>query len=75
MINRINEISTTIASAVEEQAAATREVTTDINGTNQAIGDASTAANQVLSASDGVSKNAADLEVQVNRFLVSVRAM
>ncbi len=74
-ITRINEISTTIASAVEEQAAATKEVTANINGTNQAIGDANAAAGNVLTASDGLAKNASELEVQVDKFLASVRAM
>ncbi len=74
-ITRINEISTVIASAVEEQAAATKEVTTNINGTNQAIGDASDAAGHVLTASGSLAKNASDLEVQVDKFLASVRAM
>jgi methyl-accepting chemotaxis protein len=74
-ISKINEISTTIASAVEEQAAATKEVTTNVNGTNQAIGDTSQAAGNVLIASEGLAKNASELEVQVDKFLVSVRAM
>ena len=74
-ISRISEISTSIASAVEEQAAATKEVTANINGTNQAIGDTSEAASNVLSASDGLAKNASELEVQMDKFLVSVRAM
>ena len=74
-IARISEISTTIASAVEEQAAATKEVTSNINGTNQAIGEANAAAGHVLSASEGLAKNASELEVQVDKFLKSVRAM
>lgn len=74
-ITRISEISTTIASAVEEQAAATKEVTANINGTNQAINDAGSAAGNVLTASDGLAKNASELEVQVGKFLASVRAM
>lgn len=75
VIGKISEISTTIASAVEEQTAATREVTANINGTNEAIGEASAAAGDVLSASEGVARNASELEVQVDRFLSSVRAM
>lgn len=74
-IAKINEISTSIASAVEEQAAATKEVTSNINGTNQAIGDASKAAGNVLVASEGLAKDASQLELQVDKFLKSVRAM
>jgi methyl-accepting chemotaxis protein len=40
-ITKISEISTMIASAVEEQAAATKAVTTNINSTNKAVGDTS----------------------------------
>lgn len=74
-ISRINEISTTIASAVEEQAAATQEVTSNISGTNQAIGEANQAAGDVLTASEGLAKNASELEMQVESFLTKVRAM
>jgi len=74
-IAKINEISTSIASAVEEQAAATKEVTANINGTNDAIGDASKAAGHVLTASEGLAKDATALELQVDKFLKSVRAM
>ncbi|MFH0300650.1 methyl-accepting chemotaxis protein [Bradyrhizobium sp. 31Argb] len=74
-ITEINEISTAIASAVEEQAAATKEVTTNISGTNRAIGDTSQAASNVLAASGSLAKNASDLEIEVDKFLASVRAM
>lgn len=74
-INKINEISTAIASAVEEQAAATKEVTSNINGTTQAIGETSQAAGNVLIASGELATNASELEVQVDKFLESVRAM
>ena len=74
-IGRINEISTKIASAVEEQAAATREVTSNISGTNQAVGEANRAAGDVLTSSEGLAKNASELEMQVEAFLTKVRAM
>ena len=60
---------------MEEQAAATNEVTANINGTNEAIGDASRAAGNVLTASEGLAKDASALELQVDKFLKSVRAM
>ncbi|MFB6463552.1 methyl-accepting chemotaxis protein [Bradyrhizobium tunisiense] len=74
-INRISEISTAIASAVEQQVAATKEVSTNISSTNQAVGDTSDAAGNVLTASGSLAKNASALEVQVDKFLASVRAM
>lgn len=74
-ITKINEISTTVASAVEEQAAATKEVTANINGTSQAVGDTKIAAGNVLSASEGLARDASELEIQVANFLTSVRAM
>ncbi len=74
-ITTISEISTAIASAVEQQAAATKEVTTNINETTQAVSKTSRAAGSVLSASGDLATNASALEVQVDKFLVSVRAM
>jgi methyl-accepting chemotaxis protein len=71
-INKISEISVAIASAVEEQAAATKEVTSNIDGTTQAIGETSQAAGNVLSASGELATNASELEVQVDKFLVNV---
>ncbi len=49
-INEINEIATAIADAVEEQSAATGEVSANIDGVNKAAGKTGQAATEVLSA-------------------------
>jgi methyl-accepting chemotaxis protein len=87
-IGTINGIATSIASAVEEQGAATREitrtvqqaarnsgeVTTSIVGVNQAAGDTGTAANQVLASAEALRGQADALRVNVDGFIAKVRA-
>ena len=87
-IGRINEIATTIASAVEEQGAATQEiarnvqqaaagttdVTNNISGVTQAAAQTGTAASQVLDAAGQLSKQSATLRAQVEGFLATIRA-
>jgi methyl-accepting chemotaxis protein len=84
----VNEIATTIASATEEQGAATQEiarnvqeaahgtqnVSTNIVAVNQAAGRTGAAAEQVLSASGEVASQATLLKAKVERFLGNVRA-
>ena len=88
VINEMDEISTTIAAAVEEQSAATQEiarnvqqaasgtqeVTDNISGVTQATGEASAAAGQVLTASQGISQQGETLREEVAKFLKQVRA-
>jgi methyl-accepting chemotaxis protein len=87
-IGRVSEISTTIASAVEEQGAATQEisrnvqeastgtaeVTTNIVGVTQAVQQTSAGSAQVLSAASELAKNGALLRQEVDTFLATVRA-
>ncbi|MGH6953579.1 MAG: methyl-accepting chemotaxis protein [Alphaproteobacteria bacterium] len=87
-ITRINEIASAIASAVEEQGAATQEiarnvqeaatgtqeVSRNIGGVNQAATEVSKAATQVLQASSDVAKQSDSLRQDVNKFLGEVRA-
>ena len=87
-IGAIKEIATTIASAVEEQGAATQEiarnveqasqgateVSSNIAGVTQAADETGNAAGQVLEAADGLAKEAESLRGQVNEFLAKVRA-
>ena len=75
IISQVSEISTSISSAVEEQSAATQEVAGNINGVTQAAEETGRNSASVLEVSKGLSKQAADLEEQVDQFLVSVRAM
>ncbi len=88
VIGQVSEINTTIAAAVEEQGAATKEiarniqqaaggtqdVTSNISGVQQAATDAGAAATQVLGAAEHLSQQSKDLAGQVNRFLADVRA-
>ncbi|HEX2115367.1 MAG TPA: HAMP domain-containing methyl-accepting chemotaxis protein [Alphaproteobacteria bacterium] len=87
-IGTINEITTGIASAVEEQGAATQEiarnvqqaakgtseVSGNITGVTQAAGETGAAATQVLGASSELAQQSEVLRSQVDRFLATVRA-
>ena len=87
-ILRINEIVAGIAAAVEEQAAATREiarnvqqashgtqqVTSNISGVTQAAGQTGVLASKVLAASEGLLQQSESLGHAVEGFIVKVRA-
>lgn len=75
IISQVNEISTSISSAVEEQSAATKEVASNITGVNTASESTSASSVSVLNGAESLSKQAANLGVQVDNFLASVRAM
>jgi methyl-accepting chemotaxis protein len=87
-IGRVSEISTAIASAVEEQGAATQEisrnvqqaaqgtqeVSSNIGGVTEAAQQTGHAAGEVLSAAQELGKNGEILRAQVEEFLRTVRA-
>ena len=87
-IGEINQIATAIASAVEEQGAATQEiarnvqqaaqgthqVSANIGGVTAATGQTGQAASEVLGAADGLSKQAAALQAEIETFVVAIRA-
>ena len=87
-IGKINEISTTIAAAIEEQSAATNEISRNIQqaatGTQEVsgniikvtrtAGETGVAAEQVLGAAAGLSKQAEVLRGDVDRFLAAIKA-
>jgi methyl-accepting chemotaxis protein len=87
-IGEISQIAGTIASAVEQQSAATAEiarnvqqaatgteqVATNIGGVSQAAAETGTAAEQVLSSARTLSHEASDLRTVVRDFLQGVRA-
>jgi len=87
-ITRVNEISASIAAAMEEQTAATQEigrnvqqaaqgtqdVSVNIAGVSQAAAAAGTAAGQVLGAAGTLSQEAERLRRQVDSFITTVRA-
>jgi methyl-accepting chemotaxis protein len=87
-ILEVNQISTSIAAAVEQQAAATQEITrnvqqaaggtqdvsNNINGVSSAVEEAGTAASQVRTAADHLAEQAGALRGEVDQFLSTVRA-
>ncbi|HEX6978381.1 MAG TPA: methyl-accepting chemotaxis protein [Alphaproteobacteria bacterium] len=86
-IGRISEIATTIATAVEEQGAATQEiarnvqeaargtneVSSNIVGVKQAAVQTGTAAAEVLTAANALSEQAERLRAGVDEFLSQIR--
>ncbi|WP_322516684.1 methyl-accepting chemotaxis protein [Rhodopseudomonas palustris] len=87
-INRMSEISSTIASAVEEQGAATLEISRNVQqaaqGTQQVssnitdvergASETGSASSEVLSAAQSLSRDSNRLRMEVGKFLTSVRA-
>lgn len=87
-ILEVNQISSSIASAVEEQTAATKDITRNVqaaaDGTqavSRTISDISAAVDEVgatamtvLSAADQLAEQASALRQEVDQFLVTVRA-
>jgi methyl-accepting chemotaxis protein len=87
-IERLSEISSTIAAAVEEQGAATQEISRNVQqaaqGTHQVssnigevergAGETGSACSQVLSSAQMLSGDSNRLKVEVAKFLESVRA-
>jgi methyl-accepting chemotaxis protein len=87
-IGRVSEIATAIASAVEEQGAATkdislnvqqasvgtREVSSNFAGLAKAASDTGAASSHVLGAAAELAKQSEALNQQVERFIAKVRA-
>ena len=87
-ISRMSEISSTIASAVEQQGAATQEISRNVqqaaSGTQQVssniievqhgVSETGSASSQVLSAAQSLSRDSNRLKDEVMRFLETVRA-
>ena len=87
IIGEVNDIATTISSAVEEQGVSTQEIarnvqqaakgTQDVNSNienvSRAAGETGSAAHQVLTASQEMARQAEGLRGEVDRFLNEVR--
>jgi aerotaxis receptor len=87
-INRMSEIASTIASAVEEQGAATQEISRNVQqaaqGTQQVssnitdvqrgTAETGSASSQVLSSAQALAQDSVRLKTEVGKFLNSVRA-
>jgi methyl-accepting chemotaxis protein len=88
-IGRINEASSAIAAAIEEQGAATQEITSNTQRAARSAHDVSSniasvteraaqtgrTAATVLSAADSLQRQAGELKSDVDRFLGSIRAV
>ncbi len=87
-INRMSEIASSIASAVEEQSASTQEISRNVQHAAQAVievsaniaqversaSDTGAASGHVLSAAQSLSGDSGRLKVEVGAFLQRVRA-
>jgi methyl-accepting chemotaxis protein len=87
-IERLSEISSTIAAAVEEQGAATQEisrnvqqaargtheVSSNITDVQRGAGETGSASSEVLSAAQSLSRDSNRLKLEVGKFLDTVRA-
>jgi methyl-accepting chemotaxis protein len=87
IIGEVNDIATTISSAVEQQGVSTQEIarnvqqaakgTQDVNenieSVSKAAGETGSAAGQVLTASQEMARQAEGLRGEVDRFLAEVR--
>jgi len=87
-MGEISEVTSAIAAAMEEQnsateeiarnvqqaAAGTQEVSSNIGGVNQAAGESSTAATQMVSVVGQLSKQSETLRDEINNFLGRIRA-
>jgi len=88
VISQINQISSSVAAAIEEQGRATQEIarnateaakgttesSANISGVMEAAGDTGTAANEVLDAAKEVAALSDNLHAQVDGFLQKIRA-
>ena len=75
IIGRVREIGVSISSAVEQQSAATKEVSGNINGVNRAAEATGQSAELVLKVSQALSQQAAALDAKIDQFVVRVRRM
>ncbi len=69
VISRVNQISASIAGAVEEQSAATREVSSNIGGVKDAAGETGRSSSTVLDVANDLSMRASQLQGQITQFL------
>jgi methyl-accepting chemotaxis protein len=88
VIAEIDQIGVAIASAIEQQGSATKEISrsvqeaargtqqvnSNISGVQKAADDTGSAASQVLGAAEQLSAQSKDLAGEVSRFLAEVRA-
>lgn len=69
VINEVSVINSSISGAIEEQSAATRDVTANISGVKQAAAEAGRASTIVLSVAGELAKRAGELQQQITEYL------
>ena len=69
IISKVSEISTSISGAVEEQSAATQEVSVNIGGVKKAAEETGKAASNLLIVSQGIASRAAELDKEFTDFM------
>jgi methyl-accepting chemotaxis protein len=74
VISQVSEISTSISSAVEEQSAATREVSLNIHGVTQAAQETGQSSSVMLTTAQSLSEHAGGLDKKVDVFLETMHA-
>lgn len=75
VIAKVNEIAMSISGAVEQQSAATGEVSSNIVGVTRASGETGKASSSVLNVAQLLAEKSASLGLAVDNFLEDVRAM
>jgi methyl-accepting chemotaxis protein len=71
VITDVNEVVATIATAVEEQSAATRDIATNVSQASQGIQEVNENVNQSSVVSSEISKDIADVSVSMNEMSTS----
>jgi methyl-accepting chemotaxis protein len=74
-VSQVSEIGISVSGAVQQQEAATREVSMTINDVNRAAEEAGRSSHELFGIAQSVSVQAADLSSRVDSFLQSVRSM
>ena len=74
IIAQVNEISTSISGAVEEQSAATKDVSNNIHGVTEAAQETGHSSTTMLDVGHSLSESAGGLDHKVEAFLASIRA-
>jgi methyl-accepting chemotaxis protein len=73
VVQRVSEIATTVASAIEEQTATTAEISRSITAVARAAGSTRTVTGESASASEALSEMATSLNGLVTRFRVGAQ--
>ncbi|MCA8959089.1 MAG: methyl-accepting chemotaxis protein [Planctomycetes bacterium] len=73
VVNQVSEVSSSIASAVEEQSATTREITENVNRAAEATGHVTTGVSESASASQDISSGMARVDTAAKDVAVGSR--